>query len=325
MHAWCDEVENALRSQSLEAWLPAVSRLSRRRLLDKPHGDLPRWREALSKLPPGPAPVTLDQALVSVGEAGQLGAADRERLIEGLRGLIPWRKGPFAFFGEFVDTEWRSDWKWDRVLPHLSGLSGRRVLDVGCGSGYHCWRMLGAGADFVLGIDPGILFLMQFLAVKRYLPDSPVWLAPLRMEELPGGLAAFDTVFSMGVLYHRRSPLDHILELREALRPGGELVLETLVVEGDERTLLMPEGRYAAMRNVWFLPSPPLLERWLSRCGFSDIRTVDVTATTVEEQRATEWMRFQSLPDFLDAGDRSLTREGYPAPTRATVVARRPD
>lgn len=323
MHAWCDEVEQALRSRGLDTWLPAVSRLTRQRLLDKPHGDLPRWQQALAQLPPGPAPVALDQPVVTVGESGQLSEAERQTMLEGLRGLIPWRKGPFEFFGEYIDTEWRSDWKWERVLPHLSALSGRRVLDVGCGSGYHCWRMLGAGADFVLGIDPGILFLLQFLAVKRYLPDSPVWQVPLRLEELPPGLAAFDTVFSMGVLYHRRSPLDHLLELREALRPGGELVLETLVVEGDERTVLMPADRYAAMRNVFFLPSTELLERWLARSGFDDIRTVDVTRTTAREQRATDWMRFQSLPDFLDPQDRALTREGYPAPIRATVIARR--
>ena len=222
-----------------------------------------------------------------------------------------------------IDTEWRSDWKWQRVAPHLSDLRGRRVLDVGCGSGYHGWRMAGAGAAQVLGIDPTVLFLMQYLAVKRFTPETPFWFAPLRMEELPAGLAAFDTVFSMGVLYHRRSPLDHLLELRDALRPGGELVLETLVVEGDERAVLMPEGRYAAMRNVFFLPSTEHLAVWLRRCGFDRVRCVDECVTTVDEQRATDWMRFQSLPDFLDPDDPTRSREGYPAPRRAVMIARK--
>ena len=168
-----------------------------------------------------------------------------------------------------------------------------------------------------------ILFLMQYLAVKRYAPEAPFWFAPLRMEELPANSAAFDTVFSMGVLYHRRSPLDHLLELTGALRPGGELVLETLVVEGDERAVLMPEGRYAAMRNVFFLPSSAHLAIWLRRCGFEDVRCVDETVTTTDEQRPTDWMRFQSLPDFLDPDDPSRTREGHPAPRRATLVARK--
>jgi tRNA (mo5U34)-methyltransferase len=125
----------------------------------------------------------------------------------------------------------------------------------------------------------------------------------------------------MGVLYHRRSPIDHLIELRGALRPGGQLILETLVVDGDASRVLVPEGRYAKMRNVWFIPSPATLENWLRRCGYRDIRTVDVTPTTVGEQRSTEWMTFESLADFLDPADTRLTIEGHPAPQRAVVVA----
>lgn len=294
--------------------------LSRQRLIEQPHGDLPRWWRALEALPPGPARAVLERDTVTLGAAG---TDDPAALRQALQGLMPWRKGPFEFFGEHIDTEWRSDWKWRRVAPHLADLQGRRVLDVGCGSGYHGWRMVGAGAGFVLGIDPTILFLMQYLAVKRYARQAPFWFAPLRMEELPAGLQAFDTVFSMGVLYHRRSPLDHLLELRGALRPGGELVLETLVVEGDERTVLMPGERYAAMRNVFFLPSTTHLAIWLERCGFRDIRCVDESVTRTDEQRGTEWMRFQSLPDFLDPADPTRTREGYPAPRRAILLAQR--
>lgn len=294
--------------------------LSRERLIDQPHGDMPRWLAALQALPPGPAKASLDQPRLTLGEPDQ---EDTEPVKAALEGLIPWRKGPFRFFAVDIDTEWRSDWKWQRVAPHISPLAGRRVLDVGCGSGYHCWRMVAAGARQVVGIDPTPLFLIQFLAVKRYTPQSPAWFLPLRMEQFPPQSAAFDTVFSMGVLYHRRSPLDHLLELKGALVTGGELVLETLVVEGDDTTVLMPEGRYAAMRNVFFLPSVAMLSVWLRRCGFEQVRCVDESNTTVDEQRQTPWMRFQSLADFLDPDDASLTREGYPAPRRAVLVARK--
>ncbi|WOA33156.1 tRNA 5-methoxyuridine(34)/uridine 5-oxyacetic acid(34) synthase CmoB [Alloalcanivorax xenomutans] len=320
METYLTALGAALEQHLGEAAAP-MRALSRERLVERPHGDLPRWLSALERLPPGPAPCDFARDTVTIGEPGAAG--DTEALHQGLTGLIPWRKGPFCFFGEHIDTEWRSDWKWQRVAPHLSDLRGRRVLDVGCGSGYHGWRMIGAGADWVLGIDPTILFLVQYLAVRRYAPAAPFSFAPLRMEELPAALEAFDTVFSMGVLYHRRSPLDHLLELRDALRPGGELVLETLVVEGDERTVLIPEGRYAAMRNVFFLPSTAQLSTWLRRSGFDQVRCVDECVTTTDEQRATEWMRFQSLPDFLDPDDRSRTREGLPAPRRAVMIARR--
>jgi len=289
------------------------------------HGDLPRWEAALAALPAAePASVDLATDTVRIGRRADLAPGDVPRLEAALRQLHPWRKGPFELFGLHIDTEWRSDWKWQRLAPHITSLTGRLVLDVGCGNGYHAWRMRGAGAARVIGIDPSPLFVMQFRAVKRYLPTEPVDVLPLGIDDLPPDLDAFDTVFSMGVLYHRRSPLDHLLQLKGALRPGGELVLETLVVEGDERSVLVPSGRYAKMGNVWFIPSPALLVRWLERCGFRDVRVVDVTPTTVGEQRRTGWMTFQSLADFLDPDDLSRTVEGYPAPVRAIAIARRP-
>ena len=127
----------------------------------------------------------------------------------------------------------------------------------------------------------------------------------------------------MGVLYHRRSPIDHLLALRDTLRPGGELVLETLVVEGDEHTVLVPGERYAQMPNVYFLPSSLALAQWLTRAGFTNVRIVDEAITTQDEQRRTDWMTYQSLADFLDPNDPSRTIEGYPAPRRAVLVAER--
>lgn len=321
LNRYLQDCSAALADTFAEAPLAELIALTGERLIERPHGDLPRWMAALEALPPGPANCDLGADSLRIGVPGEQDAAAVKSALEG---LIPWRKGPFDFFGVAVDTEWRSDWKWQRVAPHLSPLAGRRVLDVGCGSGYHCWRMAAEGARQVVGIDPTILFLVQYLAVKRFAPDAPVWFLPVRMEEMPAEQENFDTVLSMGVLYHRRSPLDHILELKGALASGGELVLETLVVEGDANTVLMPEDRYAAMRNVFFLPSVAMLEIWLKRCGFVDVRCVDECMTTVEEQRATDWMRFQSLPDFLDPDDALWTREGYPAPRRAVLVARKP-
>ncbi|MEL0036997.1 MAG: DUF1698 domain-containing protein, partial [Gammaproteobacteria bacterium] len=103
---------------------------------------------------------------------------------------------------------------------------------------------------------------------------------------------------------------------------GGELILETLVVDGDQNTALIPEGRYAQMRNVWFLPSTAALKLWLNRCDLVDVRLVDENKTTVEEQRATEWMTFHSLANYLDPDNSDLTIEGYPAPRRATFIAK---
>ncbi|ACS85956.1 tRNA 5-methoxyuridine(34)/uridine 5-oxyacetic acid(34) synthase CmoB [Musicola paradisiaca] len=288
------------------------------------HGGFRQWLNSVEHLPA----LTPDrlELVDGVSAAMDTPLSEGQRLgIERLlRNLMPWRKGPFSLYGVDIDTEWRSDWKWDRVAPHISPLQDRLILDVGCGSGYHLWRMIGAGARMAVGIDPTQLFLCQFEAVRKLLGDDPrAHLLPLGIEQLPA-LNAFDTVFSMGVLYHRRSPLDHLWQLKNQLVSGGELVLETLVVEGDEHCVLVPGERYAQMRNVYFLPSAAALTQWLEKCGFCNIRVVDQGVTTVQEQRRTDWMISESLADFLDPADHSKTVEGYPAPLRAVLVAQKP-
>lgn len=285
------------------------------------HGDFKQWQKVLANLPAtSPTVIELGNA-VQFGLADDISSGEAQQIRYLLQQLKPWRKGPFNIHGIEIDTEWRSDWKWQRVLPHISDLSQRYVLDVGCGSGYHLWRMRGAGAKCVVGIDPSQLFYAQFQAIKHFNPDPAVNLIPIGIDEMPV-LKQFDTVFSMGVLYHRRSPVDFLQQLKNQLRPGGELVLETLVVAGDAQTVLMPGERYAKMRNVWFIPSTAALCHWLARVGFTDVRLVDLNVTTLDEQRATNWMENESLFDFLDPTDHSRTIEGYPAPLRAVVIAR---
>lgn len=200
-------------------------------------------------------------------------------------------------------------------------LKDRTILDVGCGSGYHMWRMVGEGAKMVVGIDPTELFLCQFEAVRKLLNnDRRANLIPLGIEQMQP-LAAFDTVFSMGVLYHRKSPLDHLSQLKNQLVRGGELVLETLVVDGDINTVLVPADRYAKMKNVYFIPSVPALINWLEKVGFKNVRCVDVAPTSLAEQRKTDWLENESLIDFLDPCDHTKTIEGYQAPTRAVILA----
>lgn len=288
-------------------------------------GDLPTWYRALAALPEI-EPSTLElQNKVAIGEPTD---ADEQQLAElkhQLQQLIPWRKGPYQLFGIEIDTEWRSDWKWERLRRDISPLHGRTVLDVGCGNGYHCLRMIGEGAARVVGIDPSPRFVVQFYMVKKYLKAIPADVLPVGIEALPANLQAFDTTFSMGVLYHRRSPMDHLRELKDTLKPGGELVLETLVIDGGLGTTLVPEGRYAMMNNVWFIPTSATLASWLTKTGFTDVRIIDECITNTQEQRSTEWMKFHSLANFLDPGNPERTVEGHPAPKRAVLLARKPD
>lgn len=287
------------------------------------HGHFRDWYKSLEYLPLL-EPQKLDLLHSVTADRDDISDRHRQGIEKLLRNLMPWRKGPYFLYGTHINTEWRSDWKWERVLPHISPLAGRTVLDVGCGSGYHMWRMIGAGAHLVVGIDPMQLFLVQFEAVRKLLNDDRrAHMLPLGIEQLPV-LQAFDTVFSMGVLYHRRSPLDHLLQLKNQLVSGGELVLETLVIEGDVNQVLVPGERYAQMRNVFFIPSAEALKSWLEKSGFVDVRIVDFALTNTEEQRRTDWMTSESLAEFLDSDDPSKTVEGYPAPLRAVLVATKP-
>jgi tRNA (mo5U34)-methyltransferase len=285
------------------------------------HGEYKHWQKTLDALPTYDKECLVDiENNVKVGQLGDLNQGDFKRLENLMKKFKPWRKGPYHIHGLHIDTEWRSDFKWDRLAEHISDLSDKYVLDVGCGSGYHLWRMRGAGAKFVVGVDPTQLFLMQFNAVKHFIKDEQVHLLPLGIEQLPE-LKAFDTVFSMGVLYHRKSPIDFLYQLKAQLAKGGELVLETLIVDGDENTVLVPGERYAKMRNVWFLPSEKAMCAWLVRCGFNNVRVVNTDITTLDEQRKTDWVDSESLQDFLDPNDQSKTIEGYPAPKRAIFIA----
>lgn len=305
---------------ALSGWVPDIQRLIKANVEESNHGHLPAWKGLLSSLPDFKCTrAELENAVRFEGKP------DATVVREMLFRLHPWRKGPLHLGGIDIDTEWRSDWKWNRLKDHIAPLQDRVVLDIGCGNGYYLWRMLGAGARLALGIDPFLLFVFQFWATRHFAPRHlPAWVLPLGWEDLPEQLPCFDTVFSMGVLYHRRNPEQFLAQLQNYLRPGGELVLETLTIEGAEKAVLVPEGRYAKMRNVHYIPSVSTLESALSQTGWKNVRCINESPTCLDEQRSTDWMIFESLKNYLNPMDSTKTVEGHPAPRRAIVLANRP-
>ena len=299
-----DKLFACLDDLGLGGWRTALDALLARRLSPGAHGDFERWKHIID---------SLDDAANKPNELREL-----------LLALSPWRKGPFDVGGVHIDSEWQSNLKWQRLKDEISPLEGRSVLDVGCGNAYYALQMRKAGARWVIGVDPTLLYVMQFLAVNTFEKDDGIFVLPTRLHELPLPSKKFDTSFSMGVLYHQRAPIDHLRQLRQTLRPDGELVLETLFVPGKESYACTPENRYARMRNVWLLPTIAELTTWLTRCGYRDIHLIDRTITTVNEQRSTEWMTFESLAEALHPDDASRTVEGWPAPHRVVLSARSP-
>ena len=305
-------------------WDKELTDALQRRCNPARHGDLPKWIETLKKLPNvKPLTVSLDADVVQFGCAAELEPEQQLILEQALKDLAPWRKGPFQIFDSYIDTEWRSDWKWRRLAPHIGDLTGRKILDVGCGTGYHCWRMLGAGAEHVIGIDPSMRFFIQHLALQHYAQDSRFDFLPIGIEDMPEQMAVFESVFSMGVLYHRRQPMNHLKELYELMTDGGELVLETLIVDKANNGILTPDGRYAKMRNVWSIMTCEKIIELLELAGFVNPQCVNQDRTSLEEQRQTQWMQFHSLEQFLDPVDLSKTIEGHPAPKRGIFIAQK--
>ncbi len=260
-------------------------------------------------------------SVVKIGNPEEIDDNLRTELRNSLLTMWPWRKGPFEIFGIYIDSEWRSNLKWDRVISSIKSPEGRHILDIGSSNGYYMFRMMEYNPSMVMGIEPYTNFYYQFMMLNSMAGINNIFTLPLRFEDVTSLDKKFDTIFCMGILYHRRSPVDFLTQIRKMLTGDGEVVLETLIIEGETHTALIPEDRYAKMPNVYFIPSIPVLASWLKKAGFRDIRCVDISATTAEEQRKTEWINTETLADFLKPDDNSRTIEGYPAPVRAVFIA----
>lgn len=245
--------------------------------------------------------------------------------IETAKELIPWRKGPFQIGELDIDAEWRSDKKWERLKESLPDLKDKVVLDVGCNNGYYMFEMAKQDPKLVIGIDPVMHNQAQFDFINHFKGHDNLKFELFGIEDLPNFRSFYDVIFSMGVLYHHRHPLEQLISIREALVPGGEMIMETIGIPGEDSTCLFPEDRYSKMRNVWFLPTLACLKNWINRTGFIDIEVVSVSTTNFEEQRKTPWCPppHQSLEDFLDDNDKSKTVEGYPSPVRFCIKAKK--
>jgi len=290
------------------------------------HGHFPKWRSAVNQLKTATSThYNFDAPIVEIGNANDLTEQQSETILQALDSLQPWRKGPFSFFGTNIDSEWCCDKKWQRIQNYLPSLKDKTILDVGCGNGYYMLRMLGDGAKYVIGVDPTLVFLAQYYGLVQCINrDINAHLLPIPFEDLPPQLDQFDCVFSMGVLYHRRDPLEHLKRLYQHALTGGTVLIETLVIDVEESTQLIPQDRYAGMRNVWSVPSPSLVKSWLLESGYENIQLHNIQTTQLDEQRATQWMQNYSLINFLHPNDHSKTIEGHPAPIRAIFSARRP-
>ena len=282
-----------------------------------------KWLGLINAMP-APANCTFDASgdRITISDAHTpILNAQQSKIREALLMLCPWRVGPWNFLGVAIESEWNSFLKWDRI-KNQAWFDGARVLDVGCNNGYFGWKALNCGARHVLGCDPVLQYNIQHELFRRYAPHKDRHhILPIGDHELPYGLEAFDLVMSLGTLYHRKSPIDHLMMLHSSLRKGGQLLLETLVIDSARAEIMSPSGRYMKMRGIWFIPTTAMLIQWLKRVGFEGIEIIDVSTTNDQEQRRTEFMPFESLNDFISPDDATKTIEGDPMAVRAVLKA----
>ena len=106
-------------------------------------------------------------------------------------------------------------------------------------------------------------------------------------------------------------------QLKQGLKQGGEAIIDTFIIEGEEEIALTPK-RYAKMRNIYFIPTINSLKNWAEIAKFKEFELLEIRKTDLNEQRKTEWIEGESLNNFLNE-DGSKTIEGYPPPIRAYV------
>ena len=303
----CNSNLNSIKEELLIATEEALS---------KKNGNVPRWEKSIENI-----------RKCKMGEVRysepyiHINSSTTPDLIDSFFELRPWRKGPYRIGEICIDSEWNGNLKWKRLEPIFHLIKDKEILDIGSGNGYFSFLLSLYGAKHVLAIEPFLLFNYQFHAIN-FLIKNPlnITMAPLRLEQL-SNQKEFDLVFSMGVLYHQKNHLSHLMKIKELLKPSGYLLLETLMVDGKNQ-LIIPNDRYAKMRNVFNIPSVDIIERWLLKTGFKNIELIDITQTTFAEQRKTPWIgdQTESLEDFLDKSDFNKTIEGYPAPKRVMFL-----
>ena len=301
--------------------------VSRRReqeaLLDREHWH--RVRGLLERLPEPAAckaSVSYDDCL-QIAEENRISDEDRALLYEVLEAMLPWRKGPFTLAGEEVDAEWRSDIKWNRIVSALDQTAGKRILDIGCNNGYYMLKLAASNPRLVVGIDPSERCWYQFELLQRFVQDKRLVYELLGVDDVSLFPKLFDVVLCMGVIYHHRNPLQMLKTIQDCMIPGGQLLLESLVVPEEGSYALCPPDRYAKMRNVYFIPTTDCMRVWLERSGYADVALVSYEEVTEEEQRSTRLAPYWSLKDYLDPEDPTRTIEGYAAPYRAAFSARK--
>jgi ubiquinone/menaquinone biosynthesis C-methylase UbiE len=124
---------------------------------------------------------------------------------------------------QWVNRTFRRDMylRAELTFEFLGSLHGKRILDIGCGSGFYIANALSRGAQHVNGLDPapGMLALARQRVATQGAEDRVRLIEGYFPEVVPPG--PFDYAIVMGVLDYIEDPLVFLRELRRSIRVGA--------------------------------------------------------------------------------------------------------
>ncbi len=260
------------------------------------------------------------QDIITIGNKDELNNKELIELKKNLKEFIPWRKGPFSIFGTLIDSEWQSHKKWNRLLPYLNKMENKIICDIGCNNGYYMYKIAHHRPKLVLGIDPTYSFKLIFDYLQKFTQEENLKYELMGFQELTSFEQVFDIIFCMGIVYHHKNPIDILNICKRALKPGGQLILESMSIPGDEAFAFCPEGRYANVSGIWFIPTYKCIYHWLKKTGYASIHRCSHYQMKESEQRTTKWAPYPSFAESLDPINNSMTKEGFLRPYRTIYI-----
>jgi ubiquinone/menaquinone biosynthesis C-methylase UbiE len=153
------------------------------------------------------------------------------------------------------------------LLVREGDLAGRRVLDLGCGTGRFAAALAVRDGCSVVGVDPS----RGMLAVARARSAEVTWLEG-SAEAIPLPDDAVERAFMQTVVHLVEDRAAACAELRRVVEPGGTVAILTVDPAGAERFWmadLLPS--FAAIDSARF-PAPEMLVAELCEAGFGSAR-----------------------------------------------------
>jgi len=108
--------------------------------------------------------------------------------------------------------------EWEKFREHLPALQGKRVLDLGCGYGWHCQFALEQGASEVIGLDLSEKMLSKAKALTSNKNISYVRSA---IEDFDAPPHSFDVIFSSLALHYIKDLGAVFSKVKKLLVSGG--------------------------------------------------------------------------------------------------------